>query len=43
MYEGNERVSLFGEGLNGFLALVFVGATNVGSIQLHFDSDLKTN
>lgn len=40
VYEKNERVCLFGEGKNGFLSLIFVGAMNVGSIALHFDENL---
>ena len=43
VYEKNERVCLFGEGNNGFVSLVMVGAMNVGSIVLHFDDQLKTN
>ena len=38
LYETNERISLFcewGKGL--FMSLVFVGATNVGSMTLNFD------
>lgn len=43
VYENNERVCVFGEGKNGFLSLVYVGALNVGSINLSFDESLKTN
>ena len=47
VYERNERVALFGEWIkeqtNYFMTLVFVGATNVGSIGLCFDPDLMTN
>ena len=34
---------LFGEGPNGFISLVYVGALNVGSINFTFDKDLKSN
>ena len=37
VYEENERVCVFGEYLNGMIALIFVGALNVGSINLTFD------
>lgn len=39
----NERVSIFGEWINGFFASTFIGATNVGSIVLNFDKELRTN
>lgn len=39
----NERVALFGEWVHGFFATSFIGATNVGSIVLNFDKDLRTN
>ncbi|PVU85323.1 hypothetical protein BB560_007063 [Smittium megazygosporum] len=39
----NERVCLLGKWQHGFFGYVPVGATNVGSIQLAFESDLKTN
>lgn len=42
-YEKNERVSVFGDWKGGFMSLVFVGALNVGSIELNFDPELKTN
>ena len=32
-----------GEWEHGFFSLVAVGATNVGSIKINFDSDLETN
>ena len=43
VFKSNERVSILGEWVHGFLAVSFVGATNVGSIKLHFDDSLKTN
>ena len=39
----NERVNIMGDWKHGFFAISFVGATNVGSIHLHFDDVLKTN
>jgi phosphatidylserine decarboxylase len=39
----NERVALLGRWRHGFFSMVPVGATNVGSINLHFDKDLRTN
>lgn len=42
-FKDNERVSLFGEWTHGFFAMTYVGATNVGSIALHFDKNLVTN
>lgn len=32
-----------GDWIHGFFAVSFVGATNVGSIHLHFDDTLGTN
>lgn len=43
VFKSNERVNLFGDWTFGFFAVSFVGATNVGSIKLHFDDVLKTN
>ncbi|EAS01727.2 phosphatidylserine decarboxylase (macronuclear) [Tetrahymena thermophila SB210] len=43
VYENNERVALFGEYNQGFFSMVFVGATNVGSMTVNFDQDVKTN
>jgi len=33
----NERVNLLGEWAQGFFAISFVGALNVGSIKIDFD------
>ena len=43
VFKINERVVLYGEWINGFFSMSFIGATNVGSISLLFDKDLKTN
>ncbi|KAH7441333.1 hypothetical protein KP509_03G034100 [Ceratopteris richardii] len=43
LYTGNERVVLEGSWEKGFIALVAVGAFNVGSIELKVEPDLKTN
>jgi phosphatidylserine decarboxylase len=39
----NERVALLGRWRYGFFGMVPVGATNVGSININFDKDLRTN
>lgn len=43
VYESNERVSVFGKWKEGLMNLVFVGATNVGSMTLDIDPSLVTN
>lgn len=39
----NERVCYFGHWPHGFFSMTAVGATNVGSIKVNFDEDLRTN
>jgi phosphatidylserine decarboxylase len=39
----NERVAYVGNWTHGFFSMTAVGATNVGSIKVNFDDDLKTN
>jgi phosphatidylserine decarboxylase len=39
----NERVALLGRWRHGFFSMTPVGATNVGSIHVNFDKDLRTN
>ncbi|OMH84048.1 Phosphatidylserine decarboxylase proenzyme 2, mitochondrial [Zancudomyces culisetae] len=39
----NERVCLMGTWKHGFMSMVPVGATNVGSVVLNFEDQLKTN
>ena len=39
----NERVVLLGRWRHGFFSLIPVGATNVGSIRVNFDRELRTN
>ncbi|RWS26638.1 phosphatidylserine decarboxylase proenzyme-like protein [Leptotrombidium deliense] len=39
----NERVAYVGEWMHGFFSLIAVGATNVGSIKVYCDEDLRTN
>lgn len=43
VFKSNERVNVLGDWVHGFFAMSFVGATNVGSIKLHFDDNLNTN
>ncbi|KRZ16419.1 Succinate dehydrogenase [ubiquinone] flavoprotein subunit, mitochondrial [Trichinella zimbabwensis] len=43
LYCLNERVHLIGHWLHGFFSMCAVGATNVGSINIVFEEDLKTN
>lgn len=43
VYEGNERVTLFGRYPFGFLAYVLVGALNVGSMTLAHEPAFNTN
>jgi len=39
----NERVAILGRWRYGFFSMTPVGATNVGSIRINFDKDLRTN
>ncbi|EIM91883.1 phosphatidylserine decarboxylase [Stereum hirsutum FP-91666 SS1] len=39
----NERVALLGRWRHGFFSMIPVGATNVGSIKINFDQQLRTN
>ncbi|KAJ1955505.1 phosphatidylserine decarboxylase 1 [Dipsacomyces acuminosporus] len=39
----NERVALLGRWKYGFMSMTAVGATNVGSVVINFDKDLRTN
>ncbi|CAH2078851.1 unnamed protein product [Thlaspi arvense] len=43
LYVENERVVLEGIWKEGFMALAAVGATNIGSIELFIEPELKTN
>ncbi|KAK4312382.1 hypothetical protein Pmani_016202 [Petrolisthes manimaculis] len=39
----NERVNYIGNWKHGFFSMTAVGATNVGSVKVYFDEQLKTN
>lgn len=39
----NERVALMGRWRHGFFSMIPIGATNVGSIRINFDRNLRTN
>jgi len=39
----NERVAYFGSWAHGFFSMTAVGATNVGSVRVYFDEQLRTN
>lgn len=41
--KNNERVNILGEWTEGFFAISFIGALNVGSIKVNFDEELVTN
>jgi len=43
LFHTNERAAFLGRWEHGFFAMVAVGATNVGSIKVHFDEDFTTN
>jgi len=43
LYAVNERVAIGLETANGPCVVVMVGATNVGSVSLSFDGDIRTN
>lgn len=43
VFKNNERVNIFGRWAQGFYFESAVGATNVGSIKLDFDTDVLTN
>jgi phosphatidylserine decarboxylase len=43
VFKDNERVNLLGTWEKGFFSISFVGALNVGSVQLHYDPALETN
>lgn len=41
--KNNERVNILGDWAHGFFAMSFIGALNVGSINLHFDDVIRSN
>nr|AKM76645.1 mitochondrial phosphatidylserine decarboxylase [Francoa sonchifolia] len=43
LYVENERVVLEGQWQEGFMAIAAIGATNIGSIELFIEPDLRTN
>ncbi|KAL8091245.1 phosphatidylserine decarboxylase proenzyme 1, mitochondrial [Apium graveolens] len=43
LYLENERVVLEGQWQEGFMALAAIGATNIGSIELFIEPELRTN
>ncbi|XP_015782085.1 phosphatidylserine decarboxylase proenzyme, mitochondrial [Tetranychus urticae] len=43
LFQLNERVIYLGEWAHGFFSLSAIGATNVGSVKIYFDYDLRTN
>lgn len=43
LYIENERVVLEGQWQEGFMAIAAIGATNIGSIELFVEPELKTN
>lgn len=43
LFSLNERAAYYGTWKYGFFSMTAVGATNVGSINVHFDPELKTN
>ncbi|KAF8412971.1 hypothetical protein HHK36_000943 [Tetracentron sinense] len=43
LYVENERVVLEGQWAEGFMAIAAIGATNIGSIELFIEPDLRTN
>ncbi|KAL2903073.1 Phosphatidylserine decarboxylase proenzyme 1 mitochondrial [Bienertia sinuspersici] len=43
LYIENERIVLEGQWQQGYLALAAIGATNIGSIELYIEPELRTN
>uniref|UniRef100_A0A803L5G4 phosphatidylserine decarboxylase n=1 Tax=Chenopodium quinoa TaxID=63459 RepID=A0A803L5G4_CHEQI len=43
LYVENERIVLEGQWQQGYLALAAIGATNIGSIELYTEPELRTN